>query len=101
PIHLRSLSALGPVVSGACTRLGRRLQGAAVLGSNWKGTGFTMRNNVYYDRRGPDITFAGKSFSEWKALPQDQGSLNADPLFVSPDNYNFRLRPESPALKMG
>ncbi len=72
-----------------------------LLGSNWKGTGFTMRNNVYYDRRGPDISFAGKSFSEWKASPQDLGSMIADPLFANPDNYDFRLRPESPALKKG
>jgi parallel beta-helix repeat protein len=72
-----------------------------LLGSNWKGTGFTMRNNVYYDRRGPDISFADKSFSEWKASPQDLGSMIADPLFANPDNYDFRLRPESPALKKG
>jgi parallel beta-helix repeat protein len=72
-----------------------------LLGSNWTDTGFTMRNNIYYDRRGPNISFARKSFAQWKALPQDQGSIIADPLFVNPDNYNFRLRPESPALKKG
>jgi parallel beta-helix repeat protein len=72
-----------------------------LLGSNWTGSGFTMRDNVYFDRRGPDISFSGKSFSEWKASAQDLGSMIADPLFVNPDNYDFRLRPQSPALKKG
>jgi parallel beta-helix repeat protein len=72
-----------------------------LLGSNWRGGQFTMKNNVYYDRRGAGIRFAGKSFSEWQASGQDRGSVIADPLFVNADNFNFRLRPESPALKMG
>jgi parallel beta-helix repeat protein len=73
----------------------------ALLGSNWTGGEFTMRNNTYYDRRGTDISFAGKSFAEWKNSGYDEGSIIADPLFVNPDNLQFRLRPESPALKRG
>jgi parallel beta-helix repeat protein len=72
-----------------------------LLGSNWTGGQFTMKNNVYYDRRGTAIRFAGKSFSEWKTSGQDRGSIIADPLFVNADNFDFRLRPESPALKIG
>jgi parallel beta-helix repeat protein len=68
-----------------------------LLGSNWTAGGFAMRNNIYYDRRGSDISFAGKSFSEWKDSTHDQGSIITDPLFVNPDNFNFRLRPGSPA----
>ncbi len=72
-----------------------------LLGTNWTGGKFTMRNNLYYDTRGPEIDFAGKSFSEWQASGQDHGSIIADPLFVNASNFDFRLRPGSPALKKG
>jgi parallel beta-helix repeat protein len=72
-----------------------------LLGSNWTGDKYTMKNNLYYDTRGGEIRFAGKTFNEWKAGGQDTGSLVADPLFVNAGNLDFRLRPDSPALKMG
>ncbi len=72
-----------------------------LLGTNWTGGNFTMKNNIYYDRRGPDIRFAGQTFEDWKAAGHDSGSIAADPLFVNAGNFDFRLRPESSALKMG
>jgi len=72
-----------------------------LLGSNWTDGRFTMDNNIYFDTRTTDIRFAGKSFDEWKAAGHDAKSIVADPLFVNPANYDFRLRPGSPALKMG
>jgi len=72
-----------------------------LLGSNWTGEGFTLRNNIYFDQRGPDISFAGKSFSDWKGLGHDQGSIIADPLFVNSGNFDFRLQPKSPAIEKG
>ena len=72
-----------------------------LLGANWTDGSFVLRNNLYYDTRGAEILFAGKSFSEWKASGQDQGSRIADPLFVDAGKFDFRLRPESPALTMG
>ncbi len=41
------------------------------------------------------------SLEEWQALGFDQHSIFADPLFVDPENGDYRLRPESPALKLG
>jgi len=72
-----------------------------LLGSNWSGEGFKMDGNVYFDTRSPDIRFEGKSFEEWKAAGHDTKSIVADPLFVNPANFDFRLRAGSPALKMG
>ena len=72
-----------------------------LLGSNWTGDQFAMKGNVYFDTRGWDIRFAGKSFAEWQAAGKDAGSVIADPLFVNAGNFDFRLRPESPALEMG
>ncbi len=37
----------------------------------------------------------------WQAAGLDQHSIVADPLFVDPDHADYRLRPESPALKLG
>ena len=72
-----------------------------LLGSNWSGNQYVMKDNIYFDTRGKDIRFAGQSFQEWKAAGKDAGSIIADPLFVNTSNLNFSLRPNSPALKLG
>ena len=72
-----------------------------LLGSNWADGHFITKENLYYDTRTSTIQFAGTSFSGWQASGQDQGSRIADPLFINPQKFDFRLRPESPALKMG
>ena len=41
------------------------------------------------------------SWAEWKATGKDEHSLFADPLFVDSANHDYRLRPDSPALKIG
>ena len=38
---------------------------------------------------------------QWQQKGFDQHSIFADPLFVDPDNGNYRVKPESPALQLG
>ena len=60
--------------------------------------------NVYYPAAGQAMTvrgIAGGTFADWKKLGFDKHSVVADPLFVDPDGGDFRLRAESPALKLG
>ena len=37
---------------------------------------------------------------EGKALGMDRHSIIADPMFVNPENDDFRLRSESPAIRL-
>jgi parallel beta-helix repeat protein len=73
----------------------------ALLGANWENGTFMTRKNLYYDARDTDIHFVNKSFEEWKASGQDEGSRIADPLFVNARKFDFRLQPKSPALQLG
>jgi parallel beta-helix repeat protein len=76
-----------------------------LLGSTWKNDQFVMDQNIYWDAR-PDakpeeMKFAGATLEQWRARGHDQHSLIADPLFMSPTQDDFRLKPESLALKVG
>ncbi|NQT12767.1 MAG: right-handed parallel beta-helix repeat-containing protein [Planctomycetes bacterium] len=71
-----------------------------MLGGVWKNGDWKVGGNVYWSTAGAP-EFAGMDFATWKAKGADVGSIVADPLFVDAENDDFRLRPESPALKLG
>lgn len=71
-----------------------------LLGSNWGNGRYVMDYNVYWDTSGQAPTFAGKSLADWQAVGYDTHSVVADPLFVNPASRDFRLKPDSPALKL-
>jgi len=41
------------------------------------------------------------TWEQWRALGFDKHSLIADPMFVDPSAGDYRVKPESPALKLG
>lgn len=45
----------------------------------------------------PDVS----TYEEWQASGFDKHSVVADPLFVDPENDDYSLKPDSPALKLG
>ncbi|MEA1951603.1 MAG: hypothetical protein U9N87_09470, partial [Planctomycetota bacterium] len=60
--------------------------------------------NLYYSATGQALRIRGigdGSFAAWKRLGFDEHSLLADPLFVDAAGGDYRLRPESPAFKLG
>ncbi|MBN2314469.1 MAG: right-handed parallel beta-helix repeat-containing protein [Sedimentisphaerales bacterium] len=64
---------------------------------------FEMDWNVYYNPtlKLAEVDFNSLTFEQWKKTGKDNHSLYADPLFVDPENYDFRLKSESPALALG
>ena len=62
--------------------------------------------NVYF-LRGGDLTaleariMPAGTWRQWLEAGFDQNSIVADPLFVDPDHDDYRLRPESPAFRLG
>ena len=42
-----------------------------------------------------------ESWDKWREMGFDANSIVADPLFVDAENGDYRLKPESPALKLG
>ena len=59
-------------------------------------------NNVWYDRKlGEKARFVNMDFTKWTKVRHETGSVLADPKFVDADSFDFRLLPDSPALKSG
>ncbi len=71
-----------------------------LLGSNWHDSKFALDHNLYWND-GKPVLFEKKSLEEWQKLGHDQNSLIADPLFVDAAQFNFALKPDSPAAKIG
>jgi len=67
----------------------------------WRNGNYRMRSNLYWDTSTDDPDFDDMGFDEWQSLGRDAGSVVADPMFVAPEAFDFRLKPESPALKLG
>jgi len=76
-----------------------------LLGSTWKNDNFVLDSNLYWDTRlaaNPnEMKFAGATLEQWRARGHDRNTRIADPLFVTPQESDFRLKDNSPALEMG
>ena len=61
--------------------------------------------NLFYNYRGEPtvlgINIGSRTFRQWQVMGFDRHSVFADPLFMDPDNGDYRVKPESPALKLG
>jgi hypothetical protein len=67
---------------------------------NWEKAQYVTRNNIYWNADGK-VEFLGKSLADWQAKGREMGTIIADPLFVNAEARDFRLRPDSPAVKAG
>ena len=76
-----------------------------LLGSSWKNDRFVMDHNLYFDTRAAaapeNLKFDKGPLDKWRSRRHDTHSLIADPLFVAPEKFDFRLRKNSPALARG
>jgi hypothetical protein len=62
--------------------------------------------NVYFAAGGQELRVRGldaetATLAAWQQLGFDRHSIVADPLFVDPAKNDFRLRPDSPAYRLG
>lgn len=74
-----------------------------LLGSNWKDDRFTLDRNLYFNAAGKPVLFPGDlTLEQWRAQRKhDLNSIVADPLFVDVAGDDYRLKPDSPAFKIG
>ena len=57
-------------------------------------------NNVWWSPEGTEM-FSGRTWKEWCTMGREVNSIYADPLFVDFQNSDYRLKPNSPAFKLG
>ncbi len=58
-------------------------------------------HNLFWRADGQPLLFYGDAFTAWQAKGMGRHSLVAAPQFVDVARFDFRLRPGSPALKLG
>lgn len=73
----------------------------SLLAGQWKDDKFALRDNLYWNASGGPIVFQDMSLAEWQKAGKDIGSLIANPMFVDAAKRDFRLNPDSPAVRIG
>lgn len=77
---------------------------SAPFGSNWGADQYDIDDNLYFTPNHETVLFptTNKSLDEWRQRGHDLRSLiNVDPQFVDWSNDDYRLKPQSPAYKLG
>ncbi|GAB3253841.1 hypothetical protein GCM10027347_13860 [Larkinella harenae] len=72
-----------------------------LLSSNWEKFNLTSDQNCYWDARAKEPTFGKKTVADWQQTGQDQHSIVADPGFVHPQAFDFRLQNTDVVQKIG
>lgn len=87
----------------SCTISGNIIYSAnnPVFAGSWPGRNYQFDNNIYWRPDGKVPFPNNMTLAQWQATGQDAHSQVADPLFVNVAKRDFRLKPASPALKMG
>ena len=64
---------------------------------------FNIDYNLYYNPNlvADSVKFGKQTMTQWNARGKDVHSVYGDPMFVDAANFDFRLKPESPAFKVG
>ena len=77
-------------------------RGGELLSSVWSGgpDRISLDHNMYWNLTGAP-QFPSGTFEAWQVRGFDRHSIVADPRLVDPDHDDFRLKPDSPAPKLG
>lgn len=62
---------------------------------------FAFERNIYWREDGGEIKFGNLTWQQWREKGMDKESIISDPMFVDAAKYDFRLKAQSPALKLG
>ena len=77
-------------------------ESGGLLGGDWAGDNYDLDWNLYFDRRlDREMRFEAATPEQWRERGHDRHSLFADPQFLAPDKFDFRLTPGSPAFRIG
>ncbi|MBI9016174.1 MAG: right-handed parallel beta-helix repeat-containing protein [Phycisphaerae bacterium] len=60
-----------------------------------------FNHNCYFNANGQTKVFRNMDLAQWQAFGKGKGSVVADPLFVDPKNYDFKLKDNSSVDKIG
>ena len=69
--------------------------------SNIRNINVAFDYNLYWQEEGGEIKLGDMSWDEWLEKGMDANTLIADPKFMAVEKDGFRLRPDSPAFKLG
>lgn len=74
-----------------------------LLKGKWDDMRFVFDRNIYWRVGKGKIAFDNEKLSlqQWQQRGMDRNSTIADPKFIAPTRGDFRLKPNSPALKIG
>jgi hypothetical protein len=73
----------------------------SLVTSRWSQVKINSDSNCYWDARTKDVRFDKLSFKEWQASGKDLRSVIADPEFVHPEGFDFRIENNALMKKIG